>query len=292
MICVIKANLSSNFGDVAITVGLVRLLRKVTDQPIALLVDPNARTEHIQDLPDGVSLVTEPPAGAARVYGGGEHLFSGSHLSEWMRLLDGAVITPGTFGPFDTIDGFDRLGPVAAREPLSARLMTELLGYEVPVLADPAMFIDERPGQPSGRIIYAPRPDKVGIRVGRYNRLGDPTEWEAFHRFVELIDPNTEGLIVAHSARDVPLCRALSRETGIRWYRPRRLHGLVNIYRTASKVVAARFHALIFAYSFGVPFEAVWWPEHGPKIPGLLELDTPVDELRAATVEWFRVVLV
>jgi Polysaccharide pyruvyl transferase len=273
MLAVTYAHESTNFRDQAITIGTVALLNASSDEETVVL------------------RVGDPvPDGATVVYGGGEHLFSGPRLATYAGPISRAergVVLPSTFGPFDAQDEdtFRAVArhPIAARDHVSASIAEGLVGRAVPVLLDPAFFLDVPTGNAGSFTIWAPRREDVGLRLDTLRSEVPVRQTTAFATYRDLI--GGDGLIVAHVRSDIALCRALSRVTGVPWVRPETLDEILELYRDCGRVVTSRFHAIVFARLFDKPYEAIPWPAHGHKIVGLPDIDD-LPAWRERTVAW------
>lgn len=277
MVSVAWGHWSSNLGDVAVTTGAIRLLRHVGVEP-KIVRWARQGPERF----DGAECF-DVPVGKI-VYGGGEHLYSYRWLRKRLEHVPGVVL-PSTFGPFapDDEDLIRSItGPVAARDPVSAGIMSNILGREVPVLPDPAIMLCD--GQPSfdGPVVFAPRRDDVGMRM-KVSDPGRPVEdTMAFETYRGRLDGVTDGLLVAHAESDIGLCEVLSERVGVPWVRPDTVDGLVEIYRTCKSVVTSRFHAAIFARAYGKQVETIPFSAHGHKMLGVTE--TVMD--RETLIDW------
>lgn len=291
VICVDRWHGSPNHGDIAVSLGVLALLRRVTGLRVVFVADEDPGLF-------GVETVREVPPGALVVYGGGEHLFSWPGLQERLAALgaaERAIVLPSTFGPFTPEDARltrDALArhAVAAREPASAAAMAEVLGRDVPALPDPALFLDFAAPIPGALTIYSPR--REDDRWMRWEGapacapMGPVEETEAFRVYAARI--RAPGLIVAHAPFDIPLCEALAAATGVPFVRPGSLAELLELYRTCGSVVTSRFHALVFARLFGKPAEALTWPAHGPKVAAFALWTFDLNEKRREAEGWLR----
>jgi len=139
--------------------------------------------------------------------------------------------------------------------------------------------------------VFAPRLESIGLRPGTYRFGGDVLNSRAFGVYLGEIGKTTgRRIVAAHSKLDIDLCQSLSRETGAEYFRPETLDDLLKLYSGASRVVASRFHALVFGLMMGKEVTPLPWEAHGPKIPGMMEMieAKPIKELKAETLEWIE----
>jgi len=270
---------STNYGDHAVTEGALHLLAAA------------GITDTIRVIPPGSPVPTDDLV----VYGGGDHLYSGPHLDEWLDPLiraERAIVLPATFGPFTPADEarVRLLGrhAIAARDPASAETMRAILGREVPLLIDPAAFLPF-PDPRHGRYrLWAPRRDDVGMRAG-YESQRRPRETAAFVSYVKQYRawPAPGVLLVAHSQHDVALCRAIADDIRMPWVRPTSLRQLLELYAACGPVRTSRYHGALFARMLGKRLTLRPWPAHGHKwsgLPSAVELPAR----KAATLAWLR----
>ena len=174
----------------------------------------------------------------------------------------------------------------------------------MPKLLDPAFFMDlERVGaKPTeaerGLVSVVMRLDGFGIRIGAHESSSNLTTYRGdgfrssrahqfFRGYCQRILASTDSnlQILVQTERDLELSQSVMEaivaenpewRERLRLEVPQTLPDFLTLLSRGSLTVASRFHALIFSLLLGRPVLGIYHPEHGHKIPGLLELfETP-----------------
>lgn len=224
------------------------------------------------------------------------------------------ICLPSTFGPFhsDFSSALARMfvkscAAISVRESASLNSLHEI-GidpglHNIPALLDPAFFLDvpeirQAESDDPNLISVGIRLDGFGLRVGgqasskalrsfRRAEFGDSQAFLFYTDFCCQILERSEQRIqcIIQTARDMEITQAvvnavITRDPSalgrITIEEPPNLQEFVRLLSRGSVTVASRFHALIFSLLLGRPAFGVYFPTHGHKIPGLLNLfETP-----------------
>ncbi|MDJ1465804.1 polysaccharide pyruvyl transferase family protein [Nitratireductor sp. GZWM139] len=245
------------------------------------------------------------------VYSGGEHLFSyGKSGDDWNLLLRLAPffaaasmgkqvrLLPSTLGPFNTplsdvlAKRFLSLLPdIPVRDTHSLETVANL-GFQGRFCLDPAFFINisdllSCDKQPIANLIM--RLDRYGLRVGEAQSLeyaqylvsngyGNSRSYN-IHRDVAktLADKGFQiNVIIQTMADEAPslsLYRELSQEPNIRatLSKPTSIEAFIRELSKGRVTVTSRFHGAIFSLLSDRPATAIFFKDHGNKMPGLFE---------------------
>lgn len=260
----------------------------------------------------------------------GEHLYSPANLADmhplalWRMVPALAAIAtgrraiqlPSTFGPFLNRDYRSVVGDqlrsldaVAARDAVSARIVSDEFALTVPAVLDPAFFVQppsasERRGQVT-RVAISMRLEGYGLRAGSAvstERMKNAVD-EGFvtsssfaagvATALELASSDSLQAItvIAQTSTDVELCLAIAHAVRERVrasiavdfvdaheFSPRQLQSLIAEH---DLLVTSRFHGSVLALAAGVPAVGIPLSSHGHKIPGLYSLLEVPDWQRA-----------
>lgn len=231
------------------------------------------------------------------------------------RLGVPVYLLPNSFGPFEgrTVKRQVRsvLGKcrfVAARESISAKMLGDLLGREIPVYPDMGYFLDaaeENVGREACRAAGVPLGEKpcVALTVRPWRFPGSERPEESFATYLDamaalvrrIADRGMHPVLVAHvlgpSAHEndnLAIDELIPRLAGTSYSRvdaAGTCRDLKSIYACMDFVVGTRFHSVIFAQGAGVPALAIGYG--GNKGVGIMndmglgDFVVPIEEVSA-----------
>jgi polysaccharide pyruvyl transferase WcaK-like protein len=216
-------------------------------------------------------------------------------------------LMPSTIGPFEDTRSSGLITTllgiadgVAVRDSRSQAILKSYFGADnVPLLLDPAFFLgspgrEENLSSPASTGITAlvMRSEGWGIRQSKEQRTSTTSSFRKAEYVNSsalqfslaickkmLAGPDQRIRIFVQSAADRELADCLLKQLGqigledrIQIYRPVAVDDYLEELSLVDRVVASRFHALIFGLVVGKPAHGVYFDVHGHKMPGLFEL--------------------
>jgi polysaccharide pyruvyl transferase WcaK-like protein len=251
-------------------------------------------------------------AGGEHLFSNGDVAQDWNILGRLLPFLAGAqagkrlIVLPSTFGPFRSdfsravVSRFiEKCSKVSVRDLASSTFLTDL-GCPPPEFAlDPAFFIETEIAAPrpysSKAINLVMRLDGFGLRVGKdhsnerieyLKREGMMQSqsyriyWQIASEFLRRRIPVR--IFVQCRADDAPSKTLLADlksafgDSYLELIAPDTPANFINELQQGRLTVTSRLHSAIFSTMTGVPVLAIYFPEHGHKIPGLFgALDLP-----------------
>jgi polysaccharide pyruvyl transferase WcaK-like protein len=248
------------------------------------------------------------------VFTGGEHLFSngsprdvyaltGRLLPLLAAIAQGKKVLclPATFGPF--ADPFSRslvrtfikgCSGVAVRESASLEQLQQLgLSVDdIPVLLDPAFFLDRPAIKPQRNLIsLIARLDNYGMRIGgaassqnlkamRKTNFSTSTAISLYVHTVKSIAKSNKEMafqILVQTQADEEVAHEIKKQASayssqVSVSRPETIDLFIEALARGCCTISSRFHGIIFSALAGRPSIGIYYPEHGHKIPGLMAM--------------------
>lgn len=219
------------------------------------------------------------------------------------------VCLPSTFGPFQSsisksiFENFVKTcSSLSVREKNSRAYAANALGVQesdIEVNLDPAFYLHDLlkydPSTAKDLISVSVRLDNFGLRVGsthskafstqyKESKFKDSASFQLYSGLIAFLLKNTSSTIqlVIQTLADKKLTQALYQDAldtfgenikeRVIIRKPASLFGYIKCLLEGKIIIASRFHAIIFGYTWGIPSIGIYFKEHGHKMPGLMAL--------------------